>query len=635
MFRKSVPPGPSLALSASLDSSLALSASLDSSLALRASPLRALRARRGTWLTCRRHFILVRMLLFLWMLLSCGGCQKSIPTAVAHEPIDAPWFGDITAESGIDFVHDAGPTGTFFMPQIVGSGAAVLDYDGDGLLDLYFLTNGGPLSPSTNRLYRQLPGGRFQDVSKGSGLDIAGYNMGVAVGDVDNDGRPDVLVTQYGGLRLFHNEGGGHFIDISEQAGVHSPLWGTSAAFFDFDRDGWLDLVVVNYVDYDPSRPCRNGRGQRDYCGPGIFDGSVTKLFHNRGIDRRDTGPAKSGGTGTTPVYVRFDDITASSGLAQKPGPGLGVVCADFDGDGWPDIFVANDGKPNRLWLNQKNGTFREEAVLRGIAYNNMGQAQAGMGVTLGDVDDDGLFDVFVTHLTDETNTLWRQGPRGIFRDSTVAAGLAETSTRGTGFGTFFGDFDCDGRLDLAVVNGRVYLGEPRNEAALGPYWSRFAEGNRLWAGEGQGHFCDRSAVDAAFAGAGAVSRGLVCADLDNDGGLDLIVTTVAGPARLYRNIAPERGHWVSVRAWDPKLHRDAYGAVVTVQADGKKWVRWLQPGQSYLCSNDPRVHFGLGKIGHIDSIEVIWPDGSRERFAGCSTDKLLTLSKGQGTALP
>jgi hypothetical protein len=563
----------------------------------------------------------------LLVLFAAGlGCQQPASTPRTDEPPAPPWFRDVTTESGIDFVHDAGPTGTFSLPQIVGSGAAVLDFDGDGLLDLYFLTNGGPHSHSTNRLFKQLPGGRFVDVSERSGLAIAGHNMGVAVGDVDNDGRPDVLVTQDGGLRLFHNEASGAFTDVSKSAGLQSPLWGTSAAFFDFDRDGWLDLVVVNYVDYDPSRPCTNGRGQRDYCGPSVFDGSVTKLFHNRGRDANG---------------VRFEDVTAASGLARVPGPGLGVLCADFDGDGWPDIFVANDGKPNRLWLNQKNGTFKEEAVLRGIAYNNAGQAQAGMGVTLGDVDGDGLFDVFVTHLTDETNTLWRQGPRGMFRDGTLAAGLAESQTRGTGFGTFLGDFDCDGRLDLAVVNGRVYLGERRNEALLGPFWSRFAETNRLWAGEGKGRFRDRSAAETAFAGSAGVSRGLICADLDNDGGLDLIVTSVAGPARLYRNVAPQRGHWLSVRARDARRRRDAHGAVVTVRADGNKWVRWLNPAQSYLCSNDPRAHFGLGTVDHVDSIEIAWPDGSREEFRTGAADRPLrvdeavVLSQGEGTALP
>jgi hypothetical protein len=447
--------------------------------------------------------------------------------------------------------------------------------------------------------------------------------MGAAVGDIDNDGRPDVLVTQYGGLRLFHNDGKGVFTDITRNACLDSVLWGTSACFFDYDRDGWLDLVVVNYVDYDPSRPCSNSRGQRDYCGPSVFDGSVTKLYHNRG----------RGADGS----VRFADVTASSGLAAVPGPGLGVVCADFDGDGWPDIFVANDGKPNRLWINQKNGTFKEEAVLCGLAYNNVGQTQAGMGVALGDVNGDGLFDVFVTHLTDETNTLWHQGPRGVFHDRTPGAGLAETRTRGTGFGTVLADFDNDGRLDLAVVNGRVYLGPPVNEAALGPFWSRFAEHNRLWSGEGGGRFRDRSDADPAFRGDGAVSRSLLCTDLDDDGGLDLLVTTVAGPARLFRNVAPQRGHWLSIRAWDPALRRDAYGVVVIVRAGSRRWVRWLNPGYSYLCSNDPRVHFGLGTVERVDAVEIDWPDGSREEFVNdppnhkIPLDKLIRLSKGEG----
>jgi hypothetical protein len=560
-----------------------------------------------------------RLLPLLGLLAASAGCRQPVPSPATEEAELPPWFRDVTAESGLDFKHDAGPTGTFFLPQIVGSGAAVFDFDGDGLLDLYLLNNGGPASTSTNRLFQQVRGGRFRDASEESGLNIAGHNIGAAVGDIDNDGRPDVLVTQYGGLKLFHNEGG-VFRDITKQAGLDSVLWGTSAAFFDYDRDGWLDLVVVNYVDYDPSRPCSTGRGQRDYCGPGAFDGSVTKLFHNRG-----RGPDGA---------VRFEDVTLPSGLARLPGPGLGVFCADFDGDGWPDIFVANDGQPNRLWLNQKNGTFQEDAVPRGLAYNNMGQAQAGMGVAPGDVDGDGLLDLFVTHLTDETNTLWRQGPRGLFRDRTSVAGLTETKARGTGFGAVLADFDCDGVLDLAVVNGRVYLGPPVNEAALGSFWCRFAERNRLWTGAG-GRFRDRSASDAAFRGDGAVSRGLLCVDLDDDGGLDLVVTTVAGPARLYRNVAPQRGHWLSVRAWDPALRRDAYGAVVTVRAGSRRWVRWLNPGYSFLCSNDPRAHFGLGAVERLDAVEIDWPDGTCEEFVSLPLDRAIRLCKGEGRQQP
>jgi hypothetical protein len=295
------------------------------------------------------------------------------------------------------------------MPQIMGAGAALFDFDQDGRLDIYLLQSGGPDSPSRNRLFHQGPDGRFTDVSKGSGLDIAGYCLGVAIGDVNNDGWPDVLVTQYGGLKLFLNNGNGTFRDVSREAGLDSLLWGASASFVDYDRDGWLDLVVVNYVRYDSSTLCYDGQGRRDYCHPSQFPGSVTKLYRN-------LGPRKDAQTTGRPV-VCFEDVTDKAGLGRLPGPGLGVVCADFNGDGWPDIFVANDGQPNRLWINQRDGTFQEEAVARGIAYDGMGQAPANMGVALGDVDGDGLFDIFVTHLTKETHTLWSQKPRGRFRD--------------------------------------------------------------------------------------------------------------------------------------------------------------------------------------------------------------------------
>ena len=247
------------------------------------------------------------------------------------------------------------------MPQQVGSGAAFLDFNNDGRLDIYLLQNGGPDSSSRNRLFMQTPDGHFQDVSRGSGLDIAGYNMGVAVGDINNDGWPDILVTQYGGVRLFLNRGDGTFADITAEAGLTNPGWGASAAFFDFDRDGLLDLVVVNYVDYDPTWPCTGPYGKPDYCAPKTFKGRVSRLFRN---------VSEKGGK-----TVRFEDVTVASGLGSVLGPGLGVICADFDGDGWPDIFIANDGAPNRLWINQHDVTFKEEAVRRGGAYNAMAQA--------------------------------------------------------------------------------------------------------------------------------------------------------------------------------------------------------------------------------------------------------------------
>jgi hypothetical protein len=548
------------------------------------------------------------------------GCHSSGSATPATDPPAPPWFADVTEESGLRFRHDAGPIGDHFMPQIMGSGAALFDFDNDGRLDIYLLQNGGPKG-ATNRLFRQRPDGTFQDVTEGSGLDIAGYNMGVAIGDVNNDGWPDVLVTGYKGIRLFLNNGNGTFTDVTRDSGLEDPLWAMSASFFDYDRDGWLDLVVVNYVDYDPARPCDGPGGQRDYCGPNVFKGTVTKLFRNR-------GPGQTGARA-----VQFEDVTVSSGLARKPGPGLGVVCADFDGDGWPDIFVANDGQPNHLWINRHDGTFREEAAARNLAVNGLGMAQGNMGIAVGDVDGDGLFDIFVTHLTDETHTLWQQGPRGLFQDRTVPMGLAASRWRGTGFGTVLADFNHDGALDLAVVNGRVLRGPGDAGSSLGPFWGPYAERNQVLANDGRGRFRDLSATDP-FGQLPGISRGLACGDIDGDGAIDLLVTTVGAPARLYRNVAPKEGHWLLVRAIDPAHQRDAYGAVVTVEAGGRRWVGAINPGQSYLCSNDPRAHFGLGAAERVDSVRVRWPDGdgAEEHFPGGAADRPMVLRRGEGT---
>jgi hypothetical protein len=396
-------------------------------------------------------------------------------------PEFTPWFVDVTDEVGIHFVHDAGPTGDYFMPQQVGSGAAMFDFNRDGLLDIYLLQNGGP-NGAKNCLYQQMPDGRFQDVSHGSGLDIPGWNMGVAIGDVNNDGWPDVLVTQYNGVKLFLNNANGTFTDVTGESGLSNPAWGTSAAFFDYDLDGWLDLVVVSYVDYDPTWPCGG-----DYCAPKTFHGRVSRLFHNEG------NKPSSKHKGANPRAVRFSDVTEYSGLGSVAGPGLGVACADFDGDGWPDIFIANDGEPNRLWINQKNGKFKEEAVQRGLAYNAMARAQAGMGVALGDVDGDNLFDLFVTHLSEETHTLWKQGPRGLFQDATAQSGLIQFKWKGTGFGTVLADFDLDGALDLAIVNGRVFARKVVEDDSLGPFWSAYGDRNQLFRGDGTGRFDDIS----------------------------------------------------------------------------------------------------------------------------------------------
>jgi hypothetical protein len=353
-----------------------------------------------------------------------------------------------------------------------------------------------------------------------------------------------------------------------------------------------------------------------------------------QGAERVAPSPAPRASRSALPV--RFKDVTIESGLGRVRGPGLGVFCADFNGDHWPDLFVANDGKPNHLWINQHDGTFKEEALVRGIAYNRLGRTEANMGVAAGDVDGDGLFDLLSTHLTEETHTLWRQGPRGLFQDGTVAAGLTRPCWRGTGFGAVLADFDHDGALDLAVVNGRV----KRAQSSRGPrpsaetvelFWNRYTERNQVFMNDGKGSFRDVSPSNNAFCGMARVGRGLACGDVNGDGALDLLVTNIAGPARLYRNVAPKRGHWLLVRAFDPQLHRDAYGAEITVQVAGRCLMRWINPGYSYLCSNDAQAHFGLGSAERADAIEVVWPDGSEEVFPGVDVDRVLVLRKGEG----
>ncbi len=548
-----------------------------------------------------------------------GGCRRPGPAVAGHEEqAGEPWFSDVTTARGLNFVHDPGPLdGSYFMPQILGSGVALFDLDNDGRLDVYLIHNGGPRG-ARNRLFRQKPDGTFEDVSAGSCLDVAGYNMGVAVGDVDNDGMPDVYLSRFGSDALFLNQGKGRFKEVTKEAGLDNPLWGTSASFVDYDRDGWLDLVVVNYLNVDRGQPCADATGQRDYCSPTAFPGTITRLYHNRGAD----------GTGR---WLGFEDRTVASGLASKPGPGLGILCVDFNGDGWPDLFVANDASANHLWINRKDGTFKEEAIPRGLAFNAMGNPQGNMGIAYGDVDGDGLADLFVTHLVSEHHALWKQGPRGTFQDRTAAVGLTRGRWRGTGFGTVLADFDLDGALDLAIVNGAVTrVGPPDRDSFLAPYRQR----NQLFANTG-GSFQDVSLANPAFCGWSGVSRGLAVGDVDGDGAVDLLVTQTGGPALLYRNVAPRRGHWLLVRALDKAGKRDAIGAEVLVETSKRNFTGLVQPGSSYLCSNDPRVHFGLGDVTGVAGIRVIWPDGMEERFPGGEVDRVVQVRQGQGKTVP
>jgi hypothetical protein len=561
----------------------------------------------------------------LFFLLASSGCSRS-PSSLPTPETGAIWFEDITAKSGLNFVHDAGTQDRFFMPESVGSGCALFDYDNDGRLDIYLVQNGGPGSASRNKLFHQGTDGKFTDVSAGSGLDIAGRGMGVAIGDINNDGLPDVLVTEYSDVRLFLNNGNGTFTEITKEAGLDNPQWAVSAAFLDYDRDGWLDLVVVNYIAYVETQKCYDRAGKPEYCGPNSNPGTVSRLFHNLGRVPNSTGNR-----------VRFEDVTVKSGLGDSAGPGLGVVCADFNGDRWPDILISNDAKPNHLWINQRNGTFRNEAGPRGLAYNAMGIAEANMGIALADVDGDGLFDIFITHLTEENNVLWEQGPRGLFQDRTALAGLSPPAWHATGFGVVFGDFDQNGFPDLVVANGRVRRSSQPGAMApvlpeLGPHWTSYGERCQMFANEGSNRFHEISLQNAPLCGRPTVARGLACGDIDGDGALDLLVTSIAAPARLFRNVAPQRGHWLLVRAVDPALGgRDAYGAEIAVLAGGRKRVGWVNPGSSYESSNDPRAHFGLGPVVEVDSIRVIWPDGQEEAFPGLRADQVIVLRKGQG----
>jgi hypothetical protein len=324
---------------------------------------------------------------------------------------------------------------------------------------------------------------------------------------------------------------------------------------------------------------------------------------------------------------VRFEDVSVRAGLGRLPGPGLGVVCADFNGDGWPDLFIANDGDHNRLWINQHNGTFTNEAGSRGVAVTAMGKAFAGMGVALGDTNNKGRFDLLVTHLNNETNTLWRQDTLGQFQDRTNETHLSVTRRHSTGFGTLMADFENKGSLDIAVANGRAFRGGDARGTDLG-FWETYADRNQLFANDGTGKYQDVSLSNPAFCGYWNVARGLACADLDRDGGLDLLVTTIGGRARLFRNVAPNRGHWLTVRAFDPQYQRDAYGAEVCVRVKDREWLRLVNPAGSYLSSHSPLAHFGLGSAKEYDGIVVRWPDGVEERFPGGAVDRQIELHK-------
>ena len=542
-----------------------------------------------------------------------------------------PLFQEVTESAGLTFRHWCGDSGKYLIPEAMGSGIALLDYDRDGDLDI-FVVQGvppatSPVKPAegenfspTSRLFKQTSKGHFEDVTVAAGLeDRAAYGMGVAVGDINNDGWPDLYVSKYGSDRLFLNHEG-KFEDITAAAGIDNPRWGTSACFVDYDRDGWLDLFVANYVDYYPSQRFIPASGVEDYSGPNLFQPVPAKLFRNLTGAGADKKP-------------RFRDVSLETGIDAKPGPGLGVLPADFNGDGWIDLYAANDAKASFLWISRGGKSFVEEAVQVGVAYNAAGAPQAGMGVTLGDIDGDGRPDLFKTHIDGEYSTLYLQVAPGIFEDRTAAAGLVAPTIRTTGFGTALVDLDLDGDLDLVKVNGHVRRPQGAAPATdLASFWQPYAQRNQIFLNDGDSIFATVASANDGFLAEPHVTRGLAVGDIDDDGDLDMVTSEVNGPARLFLNIAEQKGNWLLVRAIDPRYgERDAYGATVSVAAGKQRWSRDVNPAFSYLSSSDPRVHFGLGKEEKFDQIEVKWPDGAKETFKGGAANALLTLRRGEG----
>lgn len=524
-------------------------------------------------------------------------------------------FVEVTEDSGVSFRHDPGDLAGFPLPAITGAGAAFFDSDSDGDLDLYLIQSGplpehrdGSAPLPGNRLFRQQPDGRFRDETAASGLGDTAYGVGIAVGDVDGDGDRDLFLTNYGDDRLYRNEGDGRFTPAPDALPDPAERWSTAAAFCDVDGDADLDLYVGGYLVNDPLRACVSASGEPDFCSPQSFAYEGDTLWRNEG-----------GG--------RFRDDSEAAGLLAVRRPALGVLCHDFTGDGRPDFYVANDGEPNLLWEQQPDGTFRDAALFLGAALNGQGRAEASMGVALGDADGDGDLDLFMTHLRAQSNTLYRNRG-GAFHDDTPGAGLGVPSLRWTGFGVRFGDWEHDGDLDLALVNGAV--ARAGGVAPTGGL-SEYAEPAQVFVGDGAGVFAETDAGD--FSALRAVARGLLAGDWDRDGDLDLVVTTVGGPARLFENRSRKAGGFLVVR---PEEHsRAAPGAVVTLAlSDGRRLVRPIQPEAGFLTAGEPTAHFGIPAGAEIAGLTVRWPDGAEERFPAPAPDTRFVAVRGRGRAV-
>ena len=523
-----------------------------------------------------------------------GGAASDVSTSSPPNP--NAWFREVAAERGLDFVHRRhGERENHWVPEISSGAVAFFDFDDDGALDVYCVQSGSlepPGSgPDRNKLYKGDGRGGFTDVTAGSGVDDMGYGHGVCTGDYDADGDLDLYVANLGPNKLFRNDGGGRFTDVTEHAGVAGNAWSAGCAFVDYDLDGDYDLFVVNNMGWSQSieRVCRSTRGELDFCAPTNYNAPTTDtLFRNDGNGR-------------------FTDVSEAVGLGATSGTGWGVAVADFNGDHYPDFYVTNDGMPNAMWYSDGNGKFTDEARKLGCAVNGNGRSEAGMGVQVIDLKNDGNWGLFMTHVRDESNTYYASKD-GVWADKTNVTGLGNSSMKYTGFGMGFADFDHDGLLDLFIANGRVMLFRPvlREDA---PY----SEPNQLYRGLGDGKFAELDCLTPQPLI--ATSRAAAFGDMDNDGDVDIVYLDSHESVKLLENVVPHVGGWVGFRLLD-EHGSDALGSVLRVELDGEcaapVQTKVLQTSYSYCAANDPRVHFGTGAAGAVKQLSVTWPDGSR-----------------------
>jgi len=521
---------------------------------------------------------------------------------------------DVTKAAGLQFQHNSGAYGGKLLPETLGSGCAFLDYDADGWQDILLINGmdwpGHKRQHSTLRLYKNNRNGTFTDVTKAAGLDVEMYGMGVAVGDYNNDGFPDLFITCVGQSRLFHNTGKGTFLDITRTSGLSGrQAFSTSALWFDYDRDGLLDLFVCNYVRWSPEHDvfCSLDGKNKSYCTPEAYRGDTCWLFHNRG-------------DGT------FEDVTATSGVFDSSSKSLGVTLLDFDQDGWPDLLVANDTQPNKLYKNLRNGKFKDVAVEAGLAFSTEGKARAGMGVDAADFDNSGKAGIAITNFDNEMIGLYRAVRPGTYDDISIAAGVGLPSKNKLGFGCAFLDVDLDGALDLAVANGHIEETVRNIHGNVG-----YAQAPQLFLNLGAGKFQDVAPnIEGGFAQP-KVGRGLAYGDFDRDGDLDILLTTNNGPAYLYRNDQRSGHRSIRFHLIGRQSNRDAIGAVVRIFYNAENQSRVVKGGSSYLSQSELPVTFGVGARDRIDRVEIAWPNGAKEQFKDLAAGKSYQCIENKG----